>query len=131
MHLLVDSLLEESTDYDINLEDPYFGGKKCVIFSLISNGGILSKTSGFDEVKKIENVIAMEQRRKTGELILNNGSLKQIVFRFVIEDSDLRKIVDSVKKIQLTVKAYDENGKDMLINEFDPEILLKSENQGR
>ncbi len=125
MKFLVDTVLQEETTYDIRKEDPTFGGKKCFIFSLIAREGTITKIIGTETVKEDSNIFAFEQRYYVGGKIKNDGTLKQIVFRFAIRNDDINEVIHTINRIKENIVVLDENGEDMLIKSFDPEILRK------
>ena len=123
MEFMTDNALGVQSDYDISREDVTFGGRKCVIFSMISTGGIIGRVEGFEEAAAHPMVVASEQRHQVGEHVANDGTLRQIMFRFVLQDDDLDNVLDTIRFIQNTVKAYDQEGNYMLITGFDPEMM--------
>ena len=120
----VDNALDAETEYDLEKEDPYFHGKKCVLFSQIVKGGMIESVTGYDEVKDDERIFASEQRRYPGDIITADGTLRQIMFRYLIYGDDMETVVNLIKKIQGTVKAFDADGNNLLATSFNPEILL-------
>ncbi len=125
LEFMVDNAMGVATDYDLSKEDPYFGGKKCVFFSQIVKGGTIDKIVGYDEIKNDEMIFSSEQRRYPGDTIEPNGTLRQIIFRYLIMGDDMESVVDLIKKIQNTVKAFDAEGNNILVTDFDPDFLLK------
>ena len=125
MKFLVDSLLGMKTTYDVNLEDASFGGRKCFIFSLIANEGTVAKIEGTERVSEDKSIIAFEQRHYVGSTIKNDGTLRQIMFRFVIKNDNCYEVIKTINWIKDTVKAYDAEGKNMLIQSFNPDVIAK------
>ena len=124
LHFQVDNALGLPTEYDLEKEDPYFHGKKCVLFSQIVKGGTIASVVGYDEVKNEERIFASEQRRYPGDTIVADGTLRQIMFRYLIYGDDMETVVKLIKKIQGTVKAFDEDGNNLLVTSFNPEFVL-------
>jgi formate-dependent phosphoribosylglycinamide formyltransferase (GAR transformylase) len=124
LHFQVDNALGLPTEYDLDKEDPYFHGKKCVLFSQIVKGGTIASVVGYDEVKSEERIFASEQRRYPGDTIVADGTLRQIMFRYLIYGDDMETVVELIKKIQGTVKAFDEEGNNLLVTSFNPEFVL-------
>ena len=123
MKFLVDTLLQENTTFDIEKADPTFGGKHCVIFSQISKGGIISEIKGLEDIKKEPSIISFEQRHQIGTKIEEDGTLHQILFRYVIKNDTFSKIIEIIKWLQKTIKALDQNGNNMIIDSFNPDTL--------
>ncbi len=123
MKFMVDNILQDETTYDVRKEDPLFGGKKCFIFSLIAREGTITDIIGTERVKEDSNIFAFEQRYYVGGRIKSDGTLKQIVFRFAIKNDDIEEVIRTINGIKKNIVVLDENGEDMLIKSFDPEIL--------
>lgn len=124
LHFLVDNALGAETEYDLEKEDPYFHGKKCVHFSQIVKGGTIATVSGYEDIKDDKRIFASEQRRYPGDTIVADGTLRQIMFRYLIYGDDMDMAVDLIKKIQRVVKACDAKGNNLLVTSFDPDFLI-------
>ncbi len=129
MHYMVDNSLKIKTDYDINKEDPYFNGKKCVVFTQIAHGGTISRIEGYDEIKKNPIVVSSEKRHSIGDSIKEDGTLRQIMFRYVLVAEQISEIIDFIKNAQKKVLVYDENNKPMLIDSFNPFLIVEEYNR--
>lgn len=124
LHFQVDNALGVPTEYDLEKEDPYFHGKKCVLFSQIVKGGTIETVTGYDEVKDDRRIFASEQRRYPGDTIVADGTLRQIMFRYLIYGDNMETVVELIKKIQGTVKALDADGHNLLVTSFNPDFFL-------
>ena len=124
LHFQVDNALGVPTEYDLDKEDPYFHGKKCVLFSQIVKGGTIETVTGYDEVKNDGRIFASEQRRYPGDTIVADGTLRQIMFRYLIYGDNMETVVELIKKIQGTVKALDADSNNLLVTSFNPEFVL-------
>ena len=125
LEFMVDNAMNVPTNYDLSKEDPFFGGKKCVFFTQIVKGGTIDRIVGYEEIKDHKMIFGSEQRRYVGDTIEPNGTLRQIIFRYLIVGDDMKSVVELIKKIQNTVKAYDAEGNNILVTDFDPDFLLK------
>lgn len=124
MEFMIDNALGVLSDYDISREDVFLGGKKCVTFSLLAKGGTIARVEGFEKVPKSDLIIAAEQRYQPGDYVANDGTLKQIVFQFVLCHEDINVIVDMIQYLKKTIKAYDPEGNSALLDCFDVNRLL-------
>ena len=124
LEFMVDNAMGVPTNYDLSKEDPYFGGKKCVFFTQIVKGGTIDRIVGYEKIKDHEMIFGSEQRRYPGDTIEPNGTLRQIIFRYLIMGDDMKSVVALIKEIQNTVKAYDAAGNNILVTEFNPDFLL-------
>ena len=91
---------------------------------ILTTGGTIASVVGYDEVKNEERIFASEQRRYPGDTIVADGTLRQIMFRYLIYGDDMETVVKLIKKIQGTVKAFDEDGNNLLVTSFNPEFVL-------
>lgn len=124
LHFQVDNALGAPTEYVLDEEDPFFHGKKCVLFSQIVKGGTIASVSGYEEVKDHPMIFASEQRRYPGNVIEPDGTLRQIMFRYLIFGDDMPSVVELIRQIQSTVKACDASGNNILVTDFDPRVFL-------
>lgn len=124
LHFQVDNALGVETEYDLEKEDPYFHGKKCVLFSQIVKGGTIAYVTGYDEIKNDKRIFGSEQRRYPGDSIAADGTLRQIMFRYLIYGDNMETVVELIKRIQETVKACDSEGNNLLVTSFKPGFLL-------
>lgn len=124
MKFLVDSVLRKDTSYNINLEDATFSGRKCFIFSLIAKEGTVAKIEGTEHVQEDPSIISFEQRHYVGTTIRNDGTLRQIMFRFSIKNDNVYEVAKTINWIKNTIKVFDSDGNDMLIKSFDPKVMI-------
>ncbi len=125
MEFMVDNAMSLNSDYDLNCEDATFGGKTFVKFSQIISGGQIKRIEGYDKIISHPMILSSEQRHGIGDTIINDGTLCQHMFRYVLFDEDIKKICEMIRKIQKEVRVYDEHGNDLLIDDFKPEIMLE------
>ena len=126
MHFMVDNAMGVNTEYNLDKENSHFNNRRCIIFSQISKEGVLSRIEGWDYVMNNPIIISSEQRHVIGTHIKDDGTLRQILFRYVLSDENEEKMIETIKTIESTIKAYDEYGNEMILNnDFDPSIILK------
>ena len=125
MEFMVDNTMSSNSNYDLSCEDPTFGGKTFVKFSQIAKGGKIKKIEGYENIISSQMILSSEQRHGVGDVVIEDGTLRQHMFRYVIFDPDIEEIFKMIKRIQNEVKVYDENGNNMLIDDFKPEIIIE------
>ncbi len=106
------------------LDNPFFD-KQCCTLSLISAGGIVGEIKGIEKVQKMKGVIHIENRYKIGDYIKPSNTVSQFHIRVFTCVSDLKSMKELLNKIQDTIKVYDNNGNNMIINRFNPNKLDK------
>lgn len=108
----------EMLNYETNQDNPYF--KNYVLtFNLWGHGGVIGAMEGLESVLRISNVVTAEYMHEPGDKILDNNTLAQRVFRAVIVDDDIERIMQTISKIQKAVKIVNADGENMLYKEFD------------
>lgn len=128
LHLLTNFALTGKMEGDIDLEDAMLKGKKCCLLSLLNGGGKINKIIGVEEASKLPGVVETIVRYNEGDTVPKSGTLHQSHIRFfVVEDSfeDLKK---TIVEIQKTVKVLDDYSNNMLLKDFDANILSEEGN---
>lgn len=96
----------------------------CKLSPLVSMGKI-GKIEGIDEIEKLQDVVSVNPSYDEGDEVMGEGTLKQIVCRFFIVSENKDDLIVTIKKIQELFVVEDAYGKNMLIGEFDTEIINK------
>ena len=113
----------EISDYDGQLEEAYkLNGKLSVQLLVSARGGTISRFDGLEEIEKHPDVVTVAQRYFVGETVPQTGDVKQRICEIVIL-SDKEKAKDVIKWVQSKLIVLDENGENMLVSQFNPEIL--------
>lgn len=105
-------------------ENPYFE-KECGTIQLISKGGKIAKEEGIDIVKSMPEVVSFEQHYTVGDTIKVVDNVSMVHYRIFVVADDLEHLKKTIKKIQKTIRVYDEHGNYMLDDDFDTERLGK------
>lgn len=124
LQLLVDYSLTGKMKADINLEDPCLKGKKALVFSLINKGGVIKSINGFDEALRVEGVVETEIRYREGDIVADDGTLKQIHMRFYIIRDTVEEVRETVREIKRLVSVRDTEDKNMLVSNVDVDAWL-------
>lgn len=94
----------------------------CKLSPLVKTGKI-SKLRGLEEIAKLNDVVSVNPSYTEGDTVTGEGTLKQIVSRFFIVSDSKQKLADTIKSIREILKVEDSNGDNMLIGDFDTEII--------
>ena len=105
-------------------ENPYFE-KECGTIQLISKGGKIAKEEGIDIVKSMPEVVSFEQHYTVGDTIKVVDNVSMVHYRIFVVADNLEHLKKTIKKIQKTIRVYDEHGNYMLDDDFDTERLGK------
>lgn len=124
LHLLTNFALTGKMDGDISLEDAMLKGKKCCLLSLLNGGGKIDKIIGVEEASRLPSVVETVVRYKEGDTIPKSGTLHQSHIRFFVVEDSFEDLKNTIIKIQKTVKVLDEYSNNMLLKDFDTNLLL-------
>jgi biotin carboxylase len=117
------SLGGEISTYDGKLAEAYkLDGKKAIQLLISVRGGKIAQIDGLDEISKHPNVVTVAQRYFVGEEVPQTGDVKQRICEIaLLADKDNEKRV--VKEIQSKLIVKDEYGENMLVSQFDANML--------
>ncbi len=111
------ALTGEMTDEEYS-ENPYFE-KECGTLQLISKGGTIAREEGIDVVKNMSEVVSFEQHYTVGDTIPVVDNVTMVHYRIFLVADDLEQLKRTIKKIQDTIRVYDDAGNYMLDEDFD------------
>lgn len=118
------SITGKADKAELTKADPLFSGKIGCIFTLLSKNGIITHQEGKETVDSWPNVLYTCYYHPIGKKIEVNGSQAPKTFRAYIVGNNITEINEIIRKIQQTVKVYDENGNNMLFEPFDVNRLI-------
>ena len=119
LHYMINhALTGEMADYSIaKRDDPHFN-MPCVNLYIALKPGIITVMDGVEESRKIPGVLNVTQLLDVGAEIEKTGSLSQVCMRMHVIGKDEDEIDRSLEKIYRTLNIRDENGNDMILEEF-------------
>ena len=110
--------------------DPFLRGKYACKLSPLIGKGKIGNIVGLDKIYKLQSVTKVVLNNTVGDEITDKkmGTLAQIAYRaFIVEDT-IEKLKQTIDYIQNTVTYFDVDGKSMMLEKFDTNILLKNYN---
>lgn len=117
------SLGGEISDYDGKLKDAYMLNNKISVQLLVSaRKGKISVFDGLEEIKNHPDVVTVAQRYFVGEEVPQTGDVKQRICEIVIL-TDKTKAKETVDWVQSKLVVLDENKENMLVSQFDSDVL--------
>lgn len=117
------SLGGEISDYNGALRDAYkLNGKISIQLLVSARGGKISVFDGLEEIESHPDVVAVAQRCFVGDEVVQTGDVKQRICEIVIL-CDKEKAQETVKWVQSKLIVLDENKENMLVSQFDSDIL--------
>lgn len=120
---LTGKMCDEEMKYKI---DPFMGNKAACSFAILLKKGTITRIEGIEIIKGNPNVLEITQyyyegmRVKTGDI----GNVGQMFARLTIIGQSREELERTIRKIQTTIKIYDENGKDMFLRTFDSRVVV-------
>lgn len=113
----------EIDDYNGELDNAYLlNGQISIQLLVTARAGKIKTFDGLEEIKNHQNVITVAQRYFVGETVPQTGDVKQRVCEIVIlaKKEQAKSVVEWV---QSKLKVLDENGENMLVSQFNANIL--------
>lgn len=107
-------------------DDPYFGGKAASTLWFLLKEGRISKLEGLDALKDDPRIILNFQRFNEGDIVKKEwiGTEKQVLTRLFIVCDNKLELAKAISEYRSTIKAFDSDGNNMLLDGFDPYIEL-------
>ena len=97
----------------------------CCKLSPLVMVGKIKKIIGIEKIRNNSDVVSVNPSYNDGDDVTGEGTLKQIVCRFFIVSKnkyDLKRTIDNIQK---EFKVINENGDNMLIGNFDTDIVIE------
>lgn len=117
------ALKGRASDKDLEaLSNPNPRQISCKLSPLVKIGTIKT-LGGLEEINALTDVVSVNPSYEEGDEVTGEGTLKQIVCRFFIVSNTKQELIATIKKIQELLVVLDENGENMLIGEFDTNIV--------
>lgn len=115
---------------DLDLEeadDTYLRGKWAATQWFLLKQGKITKIEGFEEVDNDPRVVANVQRLYEGDTVPEEwiGNEKQVLTRLYLVCDSKQELADTLKEYAEKVKAFDENGNNMILKGFDIDKALE------
>lgn len=105
-----------------NLSNPKPEQISCKLSPLVKTGKI-KILKGLDRVQSMPDVVSVNPSYKEGDEVTGEGTLKQIICRFYIVSDTKADLIKTIEAIYKLLEVSDENGEDMLIGQFDTNII--------
>lgn len=108
-------------------DDTRLRGKWASTLWFLLKEGEIAKIEGFDNINSDERVIANIQRLHEGDRVIPEwiGNEKQVLTRVYLVCDSREELAGCLKEYQSKIKAYDENGSNMVLNGFDIDKALE------
>lgn len=115
---------------DLDLEeadDTYLRGKWAATQWFLLKQGKIAKIEGFEEMDNDPRVVANVQRLYEGDTVPEEwiGNEKQVLTRLYLVCDSKQELADTLKEYAEKVKAFDENGNNMILKGFDIDKALE------
>ena len=120
-------------EIDLTLgDDTKLRGKWAATIWFLLKEGTITKVEGMDAIGKDRRVVANVQRLQEGDNVPSEwiGTEKQVFTRLYLVCDTKEELAECIKEYQKTIKVYDENGADMVLNGFDADAALELKKQG-
>ena len=96
----------------------------CKLSPLVKLGKIAT-LSGLKEISQLPSVVSVNPSYSEGDIVTGEGTLKQIIVRIFIVADTKQILIDTISTINTLLVVKDEKGDNMVISDFDAEIIDK------
>jgi len=118
--MLIHSLTGEMKGYSIkNLDKPEFDMLVCVLYTIARKGKI-AKMIGMEEIATLPEIFYIDLVHEVGDTITHIGTLDQVISRIFIKANTKSELVRVIEEINTKIKVEDVDGKNMLLETFNP-----------
>ena len=102
-------------------------GKACCTLSILAKPAKIAKIIGLEEIRSYPETVAVTQWYQEGEEITPDaiGTQKQICMRITLATESMQSLADTIRKVYRTLDVMDEEGKSILLEQFDPNRILE------
>ena len=126
MSVLVRYALTGRTDIESGrLEGIYYlNGFKGALLLISARAGTIQSFDGFEAIRAMSTTVSAVQKRFTGEAIELTGDVRQRICEIaVMAKGETQSLREAIVKTQSCLKVEDQNGENMLVSQFDADLL--------
>lgn len=121
--LLRYSLTGNMDNEELKKNDPTFGGGIGMILTISLKKGKISVVEGIQEIEKLPNVVKFYQLNEIGAEISSQGTTAEAFAYIMLAAPSQVELKETIKKIEETIKVFDENGDSMIHPMLNPNKL--------
>lgn len=103
--------------------DPTYGGRAACNMALLLKPGKVGYIQGVDAIRELPFVKNFTQFVEVGDEITQVGTLKQTFARMHYLCDERRALKEAIRQVEELLVVLDENGENMLLPHFDPELI--------
>lgn len=103
--------------------DKAFANKQSALLYFDIVPGKIGLFSGIEEALTIPGVVGYHQCHVVGDEILKYGTSDNVAIRFILSCDTVEDLIETIGKVQQTIRIEDVNGKNMIVSPFDANIL--------
>ena len=121
------ALTGQVSDNTVNMseDDIWLNGKAASQVLPALRAGKIGAIFGMDKIRENPNVVCAFERYKVGDVITETHNVNQRFCEIDVVCDDFNSLRATVAWIYDTLKITDENGEDMIVSRFEPEVILE------
>ena len=108
---------------DISKIDKSFTSRSSALLYFLVRLGKIGSIKGVEEALKVDGVIGYHIPHKEGDIITKKGTVEHVAIRFLLVCENNIELKKSMKKIQDIIKINDEQGQNMLLPNFNVDLI--------
>ena len=121
------ALTGSAGDIDLKTaDDAYLRGKWAATVWFLLKQGTIAKIEGLDKIEDDPKVVANMQRLHEGSVVPEEwvGTERQVLTRLYLVCDSKEELAETIRRCQDSVRAYDIDGNNMLLEGFDAAVAL-------
>lgn len=129
MQMIVNYSLTGKMSDDPQLKEkvnPFLDAMYCTL-SILARPAKINKIIGLDEIKGMEETVAVTQWYAEGDEITEDalGTQKQICMRITLRAKDTAHLAETIRRVYKTLQVLDEKDESILLKQFDTNKLFE------
>jgi len=106
-------------------EDIWINGKTAAQVLPTLRAGTITRIEGLEEIRNHPEIVSVFPQYRLGDTITETHNVKQRFCEIdVVCDTDAQA-AERIRWVYDTLKIFDENGQDMIVSRFDPDLFLE------
>ena len=104
--------------------DGRFSQKAASMLYFLVGLGTVGKVVGVDEARNVQAVIGCHQTHREGDVVKHFGTSEHVLLRFLLVAENVQELIEAILEVQSCIAVFDDRGRNMLLQKFDPALLV-------
>lgn len=108
---------------EIRKVDDKFSSKACAMLYFLAKEGVIHRIQGVNKASTRKAVIGYHMSHLEGDRIQHPGTSDHVIMRLLLVCDDMIQLKNEIEQIQSLIRVYDTSGNDMLLPNFNSNLL--------